>query len=297
MLQELIMTVLAEDSVPYESPLLGQHGLSLWVEALGPGGRRRILVDVGQNHEALLYNAERLGIDLADVDAVVLTHCHYDHTKGVTALVRATGRRDLPVIAHPSLFRPHFVVRPFIEHVGVMDGDGPEELADAGARLLLTADPLPLMDGLITTGEVPRQTDFESPGIDLFTLDDAGRLKEDAVMDDLSLLAVVEGQGLVVLTGCSHAGIVNIVRHGLALTGSHELAAVIGGLHLVEADESRIDRTVAALEALHPKLVAAGHCTGFRAQAALYGTFKAAFQTLGSGRRFVISGQVHDSQT
>lgn len=289
MLQKLIVTLLAEDSVPYESPLLGQHGLSLWVEAFGPGERKHILVDVGQNPEALRHNAEKLGVDLAEADAVVLTHCHYDHTKGVAALIGATGRKDLPVIAHPSLFRPHFVVRPFIEHVGVMDGDGPQELTAAGARLLLSADPLSLMDGMITTGEVPRQTDFESPGIDLFTLDEAGRLQEDAVMDDLSLLAVVEGRGLVVLTGCSHAGIVNIVRHGLKLTGCERLAAVIGGLHLVEADESRIVRTVAALDSFGPDLVAAGHCTGFRAQVALYETFREAFQPLGAGKRFVVT--------
>ena len=288
MLERLTVTLLAEDSVPYESPLLGQHGISFWLEAERKGEVFHLLVDVGQNAEALLHNVRRLAIPLEKTDAVVITHCHYDHTAGLSKIVEAIGREELPVVAHPSLFRPHFVVDPFLQHVGVPSGDGPESLRAAGARLILVADPLPIMTGLMTSGEVPRRTDFEWPGIDLYSVDDEGRLLSDAVLDDLSLFASVEGRGLVVITGCSHGGIVNIVNHGLALTGEKKVAALFGGFHLVEADDDRIAKTVSALKALSPDLVAAGHCTGFRAQVALHEALGEAFSPLGAGKRFVV---------
>ena len=174
MLDNLTVTILAEDSVPYESPLLGQHGVSYWLEATRNGTTRNILVDVGQNPDALLSNIEKLGIPIGQTDAIVLTHCHYDHTQGLARILQAIGRKDLPVIAHPALFRLNFVTEPFFQHVGVMQGDKPEDLRTAGAELVLVSGPLQLMPGLSTTGEVPRVTDFEEVGIALSTLDENG---------------------------------------------------------------------------------------------------------------------------
>ncbi|MEA4881342.1 MAG: MBL fold metallo-hydrolase [Synergistaceae bacterium] len=285
MLKSLRVTVLAEDTVPYESPLLGQHGVSFWLEAEGAdGGKSNILVDVGQNPDALLYNIEKLGIPLDRTDAVVITHCHYDHTRGLTKILKAIGKRDLPVIAHPALFRPNFIMDPFIRHVGVLDGDYPQSLREAGAQLILVSEPLQLMPGLVTTGEVPRKTDFEEVGISLYTLDPEGKPIPDLMADDLSLIARVEGLGAVVVTGCSHAGIINIVRHSIK-EGEH-LEAVIGGLHLVEASDERIQKTASALEEFAPSLVAAGHCTGLRAQCAFLGIFGERFAPMGSGTIF-----------
>ena len=283
-LDKLAVTVLAEDSVPYESPLLGQHGVSYWLEAEGNEVAMRILVDVGQNPDALLYNVGKLGIPLDRTDAVVLTHCHYDHTQGLAQVLKAIGKKDLPVVFHPSLFRLNFVTAPFFRHVGVMQGDFAEDLIAAGARLVPVSSPLQLMPGLSTTGEVPRVTDFEEVGIALSTLDENGDVIPDNMPDDLSLAARVRGKGLVIVTGCSHAGIINILRHS-ASDGEH-IQGVIGGLHLVEASEERIAKTVAALASLSPSLVAAGHCTGFRAQAALYAKFGQRFSTMGSGTVF-----------
>lgn len=287
MLDKLTVTVLAEDSVPYESPLLGQHGVSFWLEAERNGITKRVLVDVGQNPEALLFNVGKLGIPLAKTDAVVLTHCHYDHTRGLARILEAIGRKDVPVIAHPALFRLNFVTDPFFQHVGVMQGDRAEDLRAAGAELVLVSGPLQLMPGLSTTGEVPRVTDFEEVGIALSTLDENGRVVPDSMPDDLSLAARIEGKGLALVTGCSHAGIINILRH--VLTPGEKLEAVIGGLHLVEAPDERIEKTVEALAGYSPSLVAAGHCTGFRAQAALYRVLGKRFTPLGSGTVFRFS--------
>jgi len=287
LLKKLTVTVLAEDSVPYESPLLGQHGVSYWLVAERDGITKRILVDVGQNPDGLLYNIGKLGIPLAETDAIVLTHCHYDHTRGLTRILQAIGKKDVPVIAHPALFRLNFVTSPFFQHVGVMSGDKPEDLRAAGAELVLVSGPLQLMPGLSTTGEVPRVTDFEEVGIALSTLDEEGQVVPDSMPDDLSLAARIEGKGLVVITGCSHAGIINILRH--EVHPGDKLEAVIGGFHLVEASEDRIERTVQALANYSPALVAAGHCTGFRAQAALYRVLGKRFSTLGSGTTFCFS--------
>ncbi len=284
MLDKLTVTVLAEDSVPYESPLLGQHGVSYWLEAERRGSTKKILVDVGQNPEALLFNVGKLGIPLGDTDAVVLTHCHYDHTQGLTRILQAIGKKDVPVIAHPALFRLNFITDPFFQHVGVMKGDKPEDLQAAGAELVLVSSPLQLMPGLSTTGEVPRVTDFEEVGIALSTMDENGQVVPDSMPDDLSLAARIEGKGLVIVTGCSHAGIINILRH--TATPGERIVGVIGGLHLVEASEERIEKTVSALAGFSPSLVAAGHCTGFRAQAALYAKFGKKFATMGSGTVF-----------
>jgi 7,8-dihydropterin-6-yl-methyl-4-(beta-D-ribofuranosyl)aminobenzene 5'-phosphate synthase len=283
-LDKLTVTVLAEDSVPYESPLLGQHGVSFWLEAERKGITKKVLVDVGQNPEALLFNVEKLGVPLAEADAVVLTHCHYDHTQGLTRILETIGRKDVPVIAHPALFRLNFVTDPFFQHVGVMQGDKPEDLRAAGAELVLVSGSLQLMPGLSTTGEVPRVTDFEEVGIPLSTLDENGRVVPDSMPDDLSLAARIEGKGLVIITGCSHAGIINILKHAAA--PNERVEGVIGGLHLVEASEERIEKTASALAEFSPSLVAAGHCTGFRAQAALYAKFGKKFTTMGSGTVF-----------
>jgi 7,8-dihydropterin-6-yl-methyl-4-(beta-D-ribofuranosyl)aminobenzene 5'-phosphate synthase len=284
-LKSMTITVTAEDSVEYESALLGQHGISFFIHAEAENGTRNIVVDVGQNTDALLHNMEQLGIAPESTDMIVLTHCHYDHTQGLSRFIRRVGKKDIPVVAHPGIFRVHFVTEPFLRHVGVMSGDAREKIEDAGGRLFLTRDPLRLMPGMYTSGEIERKTDFEDPGIALKTLDD-GRIQDDLVMDDLSLIACVEKKGSVVITGCSHAGIVNIVRHAVKLSGKEKIAGIAGGFHLIEATEQKIRKTVEALAEFDIGWIAGGHCTGFRAQSALYGRFGERFIPLHSGQIF-----------
>jgi len=111
---------------------------------------------------------------------------------------------------------------------------------------------------------------------------------QDRMMDDISLVAQVQDKGLVIVTGCSHAGIVNIVKHSVELTGENRIAAILGGFHLLAASEERIGKTVAALSQFDIELISAGHCTGFKAQAALYQTFKDRFKPLQTGMTFEI---------
>lgn len=282
MLEKLKITVMAEDSVGYDSALLGQHGISLLLTARSAGVEKNILVDVAQDPEALLANFKTMAISPAGIDAIVLTHCHYDHTRGLARILRAIGRSDIPVIAHPDIFRLNFVQTPFLRHVGVMPGDLKPQIEDAGGVLFMTRDPLQLLPGLMTTGEVERTNDFEDAGIDLCTIE-KGRVKTDTMADDISVVAVIEDRGLVVVTGCCHAGIVNVLATARRISGVEKVVGLLGGLHLVEASETRIGKTVEGIRAVDPDWVYAGHCTGFRAQAALYDALKKRFAPLQTG--------------
>jgi 7,8-dihydropterin-6-yl-methyl-4-(beta-D-ribofuranosyl)aminobenzene 5'-phosphate synthase len=284
-LDKLMVTIVAEDSVLYESPYWGQHGVSFLLEAYKNNVKNTILVDVAQNPEALLHNMGLLNINPSSIDAIALTHCHYDHTQGVAEILKAIGRKDLPVIAHPSLFRLNFIDSPFLRHVGVMNGDSKERIYESGGTLYLTTDSVQIMPGVITTGEVARQTDFEEVGIALKTITDDGKVVEDKMKDDLSVIANLKG-GIVIISGCSHAGIVNIVKHSVEKTGVNKIKAVIGGFHLVEAPMERIKKTAKALSKFDIDLISAGHCTGFEAQVELYNTFKQRFTPLHTGMKF-----------
>lgn len=286
-LNSLKITVLAEDSVLYESHYLGQHGVSFLLEGAKGSDVMRILVDVGQDSQALLNNMKLMNISPAIIDAVVLTHCHYDHTQGVARMLREIGRKDIQVIAHRDIFRLNFVTEPYLRHVGIMPGDSREEIEKAGGSLLLTRDPVKLMSGITTTGEVKRQTDFEELGIALKTIE-GGEVVDDQMLDDISVVANVNGKGLVIVTGCSHAGIVNIARHAMELTDCEKIEGIIGGLHLVDAPDDRIKRTSEELSKLNPEWICAGHCTGFKAQVELYLAFRERFSPLQTGMQFVI---------
>lgn len=286
-LNSLKITVLTEDSVLYESHYLGQHGVSFLLEGARGSDVMRILVDVGQNSQALLSNMKLMNISPSIIDAIVLTHCHYDHTQGVARMLKEIGRKDIQVIAHRDIFRLNFVTEPYLRHVGIMPGDSREEIEKAGGSLLLTKDPVKLMPGITTTGEVKRQTDFEQVGIALKTIE-GGEVVDDQMLDDISVVANVNGKGLVIVTGCSHAGIVNIARHAMELTGCEKIEGIIGGLHLVDASDVRIKRTGEELAKLNPEWICVGHCTGFKAQVELYLTFGEMFSPLQTGMQFEI---------
>ena len=284
-LDRMSLTVLAEDSVLYESPYWGQHGVSFLIEAYYNNVRKNVLVDVGQNHEALLHNMQLFGINPEIIDAIVITHCHYDHTLGIVDMLKAIEKKDLPVIAHPDLFRLNFIDKPYLRHVGVMQVDSPDKIEANGGTLFLTDRPLQIIPGLITIGEVKRQNDFEEVGIALKTIID-DKIVVDDMKDDISLIASLKDKEIVIVTGCSHAGIVNIVKQSIEMTGLEKIKAIIGGLHLVEAPMDRIKKTVTALSEFDIDLVSAGHCTGFKAQVELYNLFKEKFLPLQTGMKF-----------
>ena len=284
----LRILTLAENTAPFGGSLLGQHGLSFLIEGKSEQAILQVIMDVGQDYDALCKNMEKLNINAGQVDAIVLSHCHYDHTSNIVALLTQTKKQGVPVIAHPHIFRTHFINAPVLRHVGMTKGNNMQALVSAGGQLFLTRDPLPLMPGLTTTGEVPRITSFEENVLKVFTINKGNMLK-DSMPDDISLVACIKGRGLVVITGCSHAGIINIIKQAFSLYPGEELHAVIGGLHLVGAGAERISKTVEELCSFKPDLVSAGHCTGFDAQVALYNGLGERFVPLSTGAEFIIS--------
>lgn len=280
------VVVLVENSARFASPYLGLHGTAFFVEVYRGDARLGVLVDVGQNPDALLYNMKVLGVSPAAVDAIVLTHCHYDHTKGVSAVLKAIGKRGVPVVAHPDIFRPNFVAEPYLRYVGVDVDDSRERIVESGGALILSKDPVQLMPGLLTSGEVRKRVDFENVKSPFRTVSSDGRVVEDDMRDEIAVIANVRNEGLVIITSCSHPGICSIVKQAIELTGVKKVKAIIGGLHLVEASEERIRKTVEFLAQQDIDLIAAGHCTGFKAQVELYLKFKERFTPLYTGTVF-----------
>jgi len=167
------------------------------------------------------------------------------------------------------------------------------EIEKADGSLSLTKDPLVIMPGVMTTGEVKRRTEFEEVRIGLKTIEN-GRVVDDLMLDDISVIANVKDRGLVIVTGCSHAGIINIANQTIEVTSSNKIEGIIGGLHLVEASDTVIRRTVEELSKLSVAWISAGHCTGFKAQVELYLAFGERFSPLHTGMQFELASETDD---
>jgi 7,8-dihydropterin-6-yl-methyl-4-(beta-D-ribofuranosyl)aminobenzene 5'-phosphate synthase len=244
--------------------VLAEHGLSCWIEH----GDKRILFDTGQGG-VLAGNAYKLKIPFQDLDALVLSHGHHDHTGGAVEALKTT--KSAAIFAHPAALARKFVRTPdgAAREIGMPQSTRKIILA-AGKRFIASERPTAVYNGLFTTGAVPRSTDFEDTGGPFF-LDEA-LARPDPLEDDQSLF-FDSSEGTVVLLGCAHAGVVNILRYIRRLTDERPIRAVIGGMHLVNASTHRIERTIEELKHLGVGLVAPAHCTGLPATVALWNAF------------------------
>ena len=276
---------LVVDDAGYDTTFWAQFGLSMLVEATSNETTKRILVDTGLSAEPLLHNMQILGIDPKSIDFIFLSHCHYDHTGGLVSFLEKTNK-GFTVIAHPSILRPCYTLKPSLRYIGIVDRNCREIIEKNGGNLFLTRDPIELMPGVLSTGEVERKTSFE-PRENTFILED-GHLVPDPEADDMSLIVNVKGSGLVILTGCGHAGIVNIMRQSKKITGIKNIISVIGGLHLRIASEERLNKTVEEL-AVVPS-ICVGHCTGFKAMKAISERLGDDFSLLQCGKVLEFSG-------
>ena len=260
-MQSLHLTIAVENSASMEnSTLLAEHGLSILVDLdLGSDGMK-LLWDTGASGEVMLHNSQALHIDIEAIDQICLSHGHYDHTGGLMAVLQQMKRR-VPVLAHPDIFSPKLKARPSLGYIGPPFTRSQAEAA--GAVMLECRGPVPLAQGLTTTGEIPRLEGFEK--VEGFWTVRDGQYGPDIIPDDQALAAVLPDRGLVVITGCAHSGIINTIRQAQRITGVDKLYAVIGGFHLTGADRERIDATARALLELDPVMIRPGHCTGQRA--------------------------------
>jgi len=275
--------VLAEDLAGYGSPCWAQHGLSILLEVESQGETTRILFDTGTYHEPVMFNARLLAVKPEEADIIVLSHAHYDHTGGLAGILKARGGREIPIIAHPAIFRQCFITKPRFRLIGLIGENTRGNVEKLGGRWTLSKEPVQLAPGVTTTGEVERVTEFEREvTLESYYVDEKGVIVRDQIVDDLSLALNVGGQ-LVVVTGCSHAGIINILKKAVEVSGCGEIEAVVGGLHLMEASRERIKKTIDDLKRMGVKKVYAGHCTGFEAERLLTEDFRENFVRLHAG--------------
>ena len=197
-------------------------------------GDVRVLFDAGLTPDGLVENMRRLDLSPGDIDVIVLSHGHWDHTTGMDGIVKRLGRANVPVLIHPDFWSRRRVAIPSAPVE--LPSTSKAALEGAGFEIVEERQPSFLLDGrLLVTGEVDRTTDFEK-GHPLFEAYRDGRWQPDPlILDDQALVANVRGKGLVVLTGCGHSGIVNILRYVRKLTGEDRIHAVIGGFHLERA--------------------------------------------------------------
>jgi len=271
--------------------LIAEHGFSALVTTRRGPTTHTVLFDTGVSPDGMATNFERLGLDAAAIEVVVLSHGHSDHGGGFPGLARLRGRSGLPLTVHPLVWsRRRFALpdQPAWElptlSRSALEAEGFEVIERRQPSLLLAGS-------VLITGEVDRTTDFEH-GIPNHEAFRDGRWEPDPlILDEQALVVHVRGRGLVVLTGCGHAGAVNIARHAMRLTGVDRLHALLGGFHLTgPAFEPIIEPTVAAFAAMAPDVLVPAHCTGWKAQHRLASALPNAFLPNAVGTSFTLAG-------
>ena len=270
-----------------EPPLAG-HGLSLLIETRQNGETHVILMDAGFPMAGIQHNWRVLGFDPAIVDGAFLSHGHPDHFAALGAFLEARGER-IPLVLHPDAFLKRALIFPNGLKIE-LDMLLPRQVLEGlGADVIVTDEPYLLAPGLTSTGQVERVTPFEGR-FPLAYAEVDGEWRPDDFWDDQGLVAHLKNKGLVVISGCAHAGIVNTVKQAQAITGEERVHAVIGGFHLTGMPKEQIGATVSALKALSPALVVPTHCTGFEAQSEFAHQMPDSFALNSVGTRIVLSG-------
>jgi len=269
--------------------LIAEHGFSALITVARGNNTRRILFDAGISPNGVVENMRRLELAPQDIEAMVISHGHFDHTVGLDGLsVALGGSVNMPVMIHPEFWSRRRLAIPG-RAASELPSTSKSALIGAGFEVIEERQPSFLLNNsILVTGEVDRTTEFEtgSPIHQAFH-DEGGWQPDPLILDDQALVMNVRDKGLVVLTGCGHAGIVNIVRYAKKLTGVNDVYAVLGGYHLNgPIFEPRIEATTQALAALNPQHIVPAHCTGFKAVHALAASMPDAFIQNSVGTRF-----------
>jgi 7,8-dihydropterin-6-yl-methyl-4-(beta-D-ribofuranosyl)aminobenzene 5'-phosphate synthase len=278
MIRRLRITVLADNSVGSRD-LLAEHGLSMLIEA----DDRRILFDTGQG-KVLLHNLAALDVCLAPLDAIVLSHGHYDHTGGLAAALQKADPSF--IYMHPAALTRKYAKREHAPHrfIGIPTPCR-EALDTVRARIVWTQSATEIVPGVWCTGEIPR-VHAAAPTGGYFFLDEKCR-EPDPLADDQALV-VETTRGLAVVAGCAHAGVTNTLDQVSKLTGRDEILALAGGLHLGQASYEQLEEAGNAIGRRNVQVLAPCHCTGAGAQAYLRHRFHSLVQEAGAGSRLTV---------
>jgi 7,8-dihydropterin-6-yl-methyl-4-(beta-D-ribofuranosyl)aminobenzene 5'-phosphate synthase len=256
------------------------HGLSCLLTLRHGDRTHAVLFDSGPEDRTFEQNVSRLGVDLGPVEAVVLSHGHWDHAGAMLRALQLArdrnGGRNISCYMHPDMFRSRAIKLPNGALLPIEDVPSAAALEANGGRVVSSRTPQTITDDTVfVSGEIPRVSGFEPglPGQCRRTEDGTGWEPDELVLDERFIAVNVRGKGLVVLTACSHAGVINVLTHARDCFPGAKLHAVLGGLHLSGINERIIPQTVKALQAFSLDVIAAGHCTGWRAMTALSNAF------------------------
>ena len=246
-----------------------EHGFSMLVRIQHEGKNQSVLFDTGCSPEGVTENASRMGMDLSEVECIVLSHGHWDHTGGLLSALKAIGKSGMPVIIHEEMFRTRGSANP--NGSVRMYAPFPPKEKLKGIKLIETKQPFTVADGMVlVTGEIPRETSFEKGYLQHRVLEGGAWKPDPLIVDERAVVLNVKGKGLVVLSGCAHAGIINTVNYAKQITGVSDVYAVMGGFHLAgKENEKRMQPTINELKRINPKLIVPCHCTGWRAMCAI----------------------------
>ncbi len=274
---KLRITTLSENTAGGGN-FLAEWGLSILVET----DEVNILLDTGSGISAS-HNADILGIDLSKIDKIVLSHGHFDHTGGLRQILRKM-RKEVEIIAHPDIWAAKYVRRQGQKDRYIGMPFQRQELESLGARFNLTTKSIKITDSIMTTSEIPMVTEFEEIEPNRFFVKEDTGWQPDKLLDDQALIINTE-QGLGVILGCAHRGIINTLYHAQQLTGVKPIHMVLGGCHLISASKERIQLTISALRELSVQKLGVSHCTGLPAAVIMAQEFGDSFFFNNTGTR------------
>jgi 7,8-dihydropterin-6-yl-methyl-4-(beta-D-ribofuranosyl)aminobenzene 5'-phosphate synthase len=265
-----------------------EHGLSFLVTVSVDEQRHSLLLDTGATVGGVVHNLRALGVNPQEIEAIVLSHGHFDHTTGLNGLAKELQPLP-PLLVHPNCWLKRRVAVPG-QQPRELPTTSRERVRAAGFELVEQREPSLLFDGaLLVTGEIERTTEFEQGMAVHQSLRDGQWVPDPLILDDQALVTNVRGRGLVVITGCGHAGVINTVLHARKLTGVERVYAVIGGFHLaISSPEAVVWPTVEALAEFAPEVIVPAHCTGWRATHAIAAAFPDAFVQGSVGTKYVL---------
>lgn len=273
---QVSVTILVENTAPTPG-LLGEYGFAALINVDG----KPLLFDTGSD-QVLFHNSKIMGLNLTEIEEVVISHGHFDHTGALLPLLKQYGPKK--IYAHSRLFLPRMVSNPKGGYRQIGTPFSRSELEKAGANFVFHDQWQEIWPGVNISGEIPRHYDFEDTGGD-FKVEVNGQVEEDHLEDDMALVIDLPA-GLVVISGCAHAGFLNIINQAIRITGKSKVLAYIGGTHLMNASESRIDQTISVLHTIDFDKLIVAHCTGFHAAARLYNEFGQKIVKGESGMKF-----------
>ena len=246
-----------------------EHGFSMLIRIFNQDKSESILFDTGGSPEAIIENAKRMGMSLSEVGCIVLSHGHYDHFGGLLSAVKAVGKAGLPIIVHEDMFRDRGTA--YSDGTIRKYADFPTEVQLNSAKVIFTKQPFLIAGSSVcVTGEIPRTTSFETGLMNHKSFVNGSWQPDPLIMDDRAIVMNVKGKGLVILSGCAHAGIINTINYARQISGVENVYAVMGGFHLAGKDfEDKIELPIKELVCINPELIVPSHCTGWRAMFAI----------------------------